>query len=270
MENGGSWTSEREVAIGAARSAGKIVIERFGQAAVRMKGHNDPVTDADVAAQREIERIVRRSFPSDGFLGEEDQTGSRVSQERRWIVDPIDGTINYVHGFPFFAVSIGFEIAGEVKVGVIFDPVHNELFCATRGAGATCNHQALRVSAAANAEDAMVVAGLPSNFNAQPDALPMFGRVTRACRSIRRLGSAALALGYLAAGRVDGFYSNQIRSWDVAAGIALVREAGGTVTDLFGKELDSENCTNLLATNGLIHAELLGLIAQTSDVGKRT
>lgn len=252
----GNWNSERETAVIAAKAAGNILLAKFGRAVVRMKGRNDPVSDADVAAQVEIEQAIRRRFPNDGFLGEESAARDDKAIARTWIVDPIDGTINYVHGFPFFAVSICLAVDGDPKVGVIFDPLHGELFVAAAGQGATCNQRPLQVSKAASIGEAMVVVGLPSDFQKQPYALPMFERVSVQCESVRRLGSAALAMAYVAAGRCDAFYSTQIQSWDVAAGVVLVREAGGAIGSIGGGTFRCDDCNNIVATNGLLHAEL--------------
>lgn len=228
------WRSEREAAEQAGRVAGQILLDRLGKAAVRMKGPNDPVTEADHAAQDAIYRCLRQRFPADHFLGEEDAQRVRPPGGRCWIVDPLDGTTNYIHGLPLFCVSIGLEVDGRLVVGVVFDPMRGELFSAAEGAGAAESGAALHVSAAVRLSEALVSVGLPTDLDRHSSVFPLFEETSRRCQSVRRLGSAALSLAYVAAGRIDAFWAHQLNCWDAAAGVVLVREAGGQVTNFPG------------------------------------
>ena len=226
-----------------------------GRFSIRSKGRNDFVTEADHAAQEAVQEVLLRRFPDDGFLGEEDAGVPRPQGRRRWIVDPLDGTTNYVHGFPFFCVSIGLEAAGKLVVGVVHDPIRKETFSAAAGGGAWCNSTALHVTGCPDLSDALLSVGLPADMEKVPDALGCFERLSKSARSLRRMGSAALSLAYVAAGRLDGYWAHHVHPWDAAGGIVLVREAGGIATN-FGSSEYSIDRRDLTASNGLIHDAL--------------
>jgi myo-inositol-1(or 4)-monophosphatase len=251
-----NWESERDAAVAAARGAVDIMAHWAGRFTARSKGLNDLVTEADLAVQTSVRESLLRKFPGDDFLGEEDAVNiADLKSTRRWIVDPIDGTTNFVHGFPFYCVSIALEVEGELTVGVILDPSRNECFCAVRGQGATLNGARVKVSSCPKLSEGMVCVGLSAVPAEHPRSLETMVEMTRRTRSIRRLGSAAISLAYLSAGRLDAFFAHIIQPWDVAAGVLLIREAGGRVTNI-GASDHNLYIPHILATNGLIHDEV--------------
>lgn len=254
------WQTECVAAIHAARAAGDILVEQMGRVSVQYKGRNDLVTQADHAAQEAIRRSLARQFPDDAFLGEEGAGAWQPTKRRRWIVDPLDGTTNYVHGFPFFCVSIALEFEGRLVLGVVVDPIRGECFTAIQGHGTCRNGIAVHASRTASLADALVGAGLPAEPALRPESIGAMVHLTRCCQSFRRIGSAALTLAYVAAGRMDAFYAHQLRPWDAAAGVLMVREAGGHVSNLDQSPFDL-GTPDLIASNGLIHAELAQAIA---------
>ena len=200
--------------------------EGFGwQHSVRDKGEVDIVTEVDEQAELVIKEILLGAFPSYGMLAEE---GGWLSGEEdsRWIVDPLDGTINYAHGLPVFAVSIALEKAGEMAMGVVYDPMRQEMYVARRGGGATLNDEPMGVSDTDEPSRALIATGLPYDRNKLPEALDLFGRFAVLTRGMRRLGSTALDLCYVASGRLDGYYERGIWAWDIAAGSLILEEAG--------------------------------------------
>ena len=244
----------------AARRAGHILRAWSSKFTVREKSRSDLVTDADLASQQAIHEFLRGRYPQHGFHGEEGLNEIRPGSPYRWIVDPLDGTTNYVHGFPYYAVSIGLEFEGRLVVGAVFDPTRDEMFLAARGAGATLNRRPLRPSENAELSQAMLVASLPVATSAEDPAVRRFLKLIPHAQTIQRTGSAALNLAYVAAGRVDGYWSTSLKPWDMAAGVVLVQEAGGLVTRIDGSPFDVE-VPNLVATNGSsIHQELVGLL----------
>lgn len=251
-----SWNSEREAALQAVRVGAEVMNDWIGRFTVQSKGKNDLVTEADVQVQTAIQESLRRRFPSDDFLGEE-QTVDRntLKASRRWIVDPIDGTTNFVHGYPFFGISLALEVDGELVVGVIHEPSRKETFVAVRGEGATCNGARMQVSSSPGLNVGMICFGLPAVPDNHPEAVSAMVRLSSSARSVRRMGSAAVSMAYVAAGRSDAFITHVIQPWDVAAGVLLVREAGGRVTNLQHNQYDLYT-PNIVATNGLIHEEL--------------
>lgn len=262
------WTTERETAIAAAQQAGRILLEMAGKVSVQFKGRNDLVTEADRAAQEAIRQALARRYPAFAFLGEEG-AATRPTREpgaRRWIVDPLDGTTNFVHGLPFFSVAIALEVDGRIVVGVVHDPVRNECFSAAAGAGGYCNHAAIQVSATATLGDALVGVGMPADVASVPDSLAAFATLSHRVRSMRRLGSAALTLAYVAAGRLDGFWAHDLKPWDAAAGCVLIAEAGGRVTNLDESPYNLYT-PDIVATNGLIHSDLARIAHQPRDAG---
>jgi myo-inositol-1(or 4)-monophosphatase len=245
----------------AARTAGEILQDWAGRFTVSEKGPADLVTEADIAAQEAIHRILHERFPDHGFVGEEGLSTGAGASGHRWIIDPLDGTTNYVHRFPYYAVSIGLECRGELVAGVIYDPTRKELFAARQGAGATLDNRPLRVSHFDRLDRAMVIASFPPGV--APDSLPIkrFLAVIPHAQTIHRSGSAALNLAYVAAGRLDAFWSSSLKPWDVAAGALIVAEAGGRVTTMSGRPFDIA-VPDLLCSNGTeIHEQLSVLLS---------
>jgi myo-inositol-1(or 4)-monophosphatase len=222
---------------------------------VREKGRFDLVTDADVASQRTIFEYLQGRYPGHQFLGEEEQAGRNRPGPQApptWIVDPIDGTTNYVHDCPFYCVSIGLQIAGELAVGVVFDPSRQELFHATQGQGAWLGDRRLETSTAVRLEEALLATGFPPDLKGNEQNLDWWRYYCLHARSLRRTGSTALNLAYVAAGRFDGFWAFDNHVWDVAAGTVLVREAGGIITNVDGSPYDPYT-PDALASNGPLH-----------------
>ena len=215
------------------------------------------VTEADVAVEQEIRERIERRFPTHTFLGEESGGQSAAGAEFRWIVDPIDGTTNFAHGLALFCTSIALEIDGEVAVGAIYDPMADELFTAERGHGARLNGRRLAVSRVDTLIDALLVTGFPYTATAERDEqLAIFTAFLAQSQAVRRLGSAALDLCCVAAGRFDGFWEQNLHAWDVAAGGLLVEEAGGRVTHYDGGRY-SPFGRQIIASNGALHPALL-------------
>jgi len=227
------------IAIRAARRAGDLIIRslpRLDSIHVATKGRNDFVSEIDKLAEQEIINTIRRTHPDHGFLGEE--SGRSGSEENFWINDPLDGTTTFLHGFPTFAVSIALQSRGRLEQAVIYDPMRQELFTASRGDGAQLEGRKIRVSSQRGLEGALIGTGFPFRSNVQwVDAyLAMFKTVMGATAGIRRPGAAALDLAYVAAGRLDGFWEIGLHPWDTAAGTLLIQEAGGRVGTLIGEE----------------------------------
>ncbi len=226
------------VMITAARKAGRALARDFGEVEnlqVSVKGAGDFVTAADVRAEEIIRAELTAARPAYGWTGEETGSVDGKDPKRRWIVDPLDGTTNFLHGLPHFAISIALEQKREITTGVVFDPVKNELFYAEKGAGAFMNDRRLRVSARRKLADALLATGVP--FGAKetlPTLLRELARLMPASAGLRRWGAASLDLVYVAAGRLDAYWEREIKAWDMAAGIVIAREAGALVSDLEG------------------------------------
>jgi myo-inositol-1(or 4)-monophosphatase len=236
---------------------------------VRKKGAIDLVTQADLAVEAMCRQILADRFPGHDVLAEEngETSGSRVPGEAgdrdrcRWIFDPIDGTTNYAHGVPIFCAALGLEIGGRMVVAAVYDPSRRELFTAERGMGAWLNGSRLAVSDTADVQDSLLVTGFPYDIQTNGgDILALFGTFIGRARAVRRLGSAALDLCYVAAGRFDGFWERRLHPWDVAAASLIVEEAGGRVTAMDGSPFDVHS-EQVLATNGRIHEEMLDVVA---------
>lgn len=228
---------------------------------VKEKGRFDLVTDADVASQRTIQTYLTSRFPDHAFLGEEEGAGkARPASDAAptWIIDPIDGTTNYVHDCPFYCISIGLQVAGELVVGVIYEPSRKEMFGAARGHGATLNAAPMRTSAASELGRALLATGFPPDLRGNEQALEWWRFFSFRAQSLRRTGSTALNMAYVAAGRFDGYYAFDNHVWDVAAATVVVREAGGIVTNVDGSEYDPYTA-DALATNGPLHPALVQL-----------
>ena len=249
------------IALRAARQAGQIMlraIDRLDTLEVEEKGRNDFVSNVDREAETVIVDALHKAYPEHGILGEEhgeSYTGSQSGSETEftWIIDPLDGTTNYLQGIPHFCVSIGLRKGRHLEHGVIFDPVRNEAFIASRGYGAQLNGKRIRVSRVTHLENALLGTGIPpGSVTRHLDAyMDMLKEFTAACRGIRRAGSAALDLAYVAAGRLDGFWEFQLQPWDVAAGAVVVREAGGFVGTPSGGD-DFLKSGNIVAANSKV------------------
>ncbi len=250
-------------AIEAVVRAGQMQLAQAGGALnVAKKGIIDLVTDVDVAVERMFRDLVADRFPGHQVLGEEMGGSANAPPGPCWVFDPIDGTTNYAHGLPIFCASLALEIDGVAEVAAVFDPNRQELFTAERGRGAFLNGRPLRVSTAATLVDAMLVTGFPYDVHARIDEIVgLFGRFVGRARAVRRLGSAAIDLCYVAAGRLDGFWESDLKAWDVAGGALVVQEAGGRVTNMDGTPFTSRG-RHVLATNGLLHAAMLDVIGE--------
>ncbi|MEW6439762.1 MAG: inositol monophosphatase family protein [bacterium] len=249
-----------ELAVEAAREAAGIQMEALGKPhTIGFKGETDLVTEVDRACESAIVRKIRSAFPDHGFLLEESRSAPADSPFL-WIVDPLDGTTNYAHGFPHFCTSIALRHKGLTVAGVVLDPVRNELFTAVRGGGALLNGEAIRVSREGRLIRCLLATGFPKNIREARDAnLRRFSRLIRQARSVRRSGSAALDLCYVAAGRIDGYWVLELAPWDAAAGLLVVSEAGGRATSFSGSSAASGR-KGVVASNGRIHAQLLRLL----------
>lgn len=250
-----------EAAYQAAQRAGRLLKDnlkrRFG---VSKKGRIDLVTEMDVASETCIVDHLLKRFPDHEVLAEE-QGKHGQSSPFKWIIDPLDGTTNYAHGFPCFAVSIALEVQGEVQVGVVYDPNQEETFLARRGQGAELNGKPIRVSREARLVDSLVATGFSYRQEKMAENLKHFGRISLEVRAVRRIGSAALDLCYVACGRFDGYWELTLHPWDVAAGKLLVEEAGGRVTRLDGSPASIYG-EEFLATNGRIHEAMSRILQE--------
>jgi myo-inositol-1(or 4)-monophosphatase len=243
-----------------ARDAGEILRNRFGQPHdVRFKGTIDLVTEADRAAEDLIAGRLRTVCPEHDLLCEEGSVGATAGSTYRWVVDPLDGTTNFAHGLPTFAVSIALEDAGVPIVGVVYDPMRNELFIARKGGGASLNGTPIHVSAVNQLIASILVTGFSYDFARRAQQAEVWHDFLTRVQAIRQTGSAALNLCYVAAGRLDGYWERDISPWDVAAGAVMVTEAGGAVTDMRGGVFRSDD-REILASNGRLHGELLKVI----------
>lgn len=251
------WEKELAVAGVAARAAGEILNGMFGHVGhITKKGDIDLVTEADLQAERTILEIIRNNFPQDDILSEEAGRDGNAS-DRIWVVDPLDGTTNFAHGFPFFAISIALEIEGEIVVGVVHNPYMDEYFAASKGAGAYLNKGPIRVSKTQDLGDSLLATGFPYDIRERPHgAMELFQRMVVRTQGVRRPGSATLDLCYVAAGRLDGFWEEGLKPWDTAAGTVIVREAGGILTTLEGRPY-SPYLKSIVAANPYIHEEMI-------------
>jgi myo-inositol-1(or 4)-monophosphatase len=228
---------------------------------VEKKGTIDLVTEVDLECERVCRAVIAERFPAHDILAEElSRPGEAASSRYRWVFDPLDGTTNYAHGLPIFCASLALEIDGRPEVGAVYDPSRRELFTAERGAGAFLNGAPLRVSATGALLDSLLVTGFPYDVHKHTaDLLEMFGAFLGTARAVRRLGSAALDLCYVAAGRFEGFWEQHLHPWDVAAGALIAAEAGGRVTGMDGSPFDPA-AAHLVASNGHIHDAMIDVI----------
>ena len=256
----------------AALAAGAVMRQNYAQPhEITMKGAIDPVTETDFQCQEIIIGLIRQAFPDHTFLAEEragegdgGQPPSAVPEFAhsgpppgcRWIIDPLDGTVNFAHGYPAFCVSIACEADGVLEYGVIYDPMRDELFEASRGGGASLNGQPIRVSETAQMSRALIATGFPYDIRERvPESMARLGRMLAAAQGVRRAGSAALDMCYVACGRFDGYYEENLKPWDTAAGVVIITEAGGRITTFDGGDYDIF-APNILTSNGVLHREL--------------
>ena len=242
--------------------AGATQLDRLGRVHVEKKGTIDLVTEVDRDIERAFRATIAERFPDHVVLGEEFSTGDPARPGSRccWVFDPLDGTTNYAHGLPIFCSSLALEVDGLAVLGAVYDPNRRELFTAERGQGARLNGQPLHVSGARSLIDALLCTGFPYDIHdSREEIVGLFGEFVGRARAVRRLGSAALDLCYVAAGRLDGFWEQRLKPWDTAAGALVVTEAGGRVTD-WSDQVYQSRSNRLLASNGRIHAEMLGII----------
>lgn len=252
-----------DTAVRAAMAAGKLQRERlWSEHEIEFKGEINLVTEVDRMSEEMIVAAIREEFPGHDILAEENEY-TPLGSGFRWIIDPLDGTTNYAHGFPWFCVSIALEIDGEVRLGVIYHPMMDELFTAVKGEGALLNGRPLRASRRAPLKGCLLATGFPYDRTwDNENNFANFFNMQMAARAIRRAGAAALDLAYVAAGRLDGYWECKLKSWDVAAGQLLVVEAGGRVTNHAG-ETYSIYDHRILASNGLIHDEMAAVLGKT-------
>ena len=252
----------------AAYKAAKRLVRDFGeveQLQVSRKGPADFVSSADHKAEASLVEDLTRSRPKFGFLLEEGGVIKGEDSSNRWIIDPLDGTTNFLHGIPHFSISIGLERDSKMYAGVIYDPLRDELFWAETGIGAFINSKRLRVSSRRNMADSVIATGMPFKGRAShPEYPAMLDQVAAETSGVRRFGSAALDLAYVAAGRVDGFWEFSLSPWDIAAGLVVLREAGGLVTEVDGGD-QMMTSGDILATNGELHNSLRELLAKAAD-----
>ncbi len=249
--------------IKAARAAGRSLVKDFREVEnlqVSMKGAGDFVSKADIAAEKIIRDLLMEGRPSYGWLAEESDAAPGKDPTRRWIVDPLDGTTNFLHGLPHWCVSIGLEHKGEIVSGVIFDPAKDEMFVAEKGQGAWMNQTRLRVSGRNRLIESLFATGIPFGGRAElPDTLKDLARILPATSGVRRMGAAALDLAYVAAGRFDGFWERGLKPWDIAAGLILIREAGGFAESLVSGDNPLQSGA-LICGNERIFEQFAGLV----------
>ncbi|NVM23572.1 MAG: inositol monophosphatase [Desulfobacterales bacterium] len=250
----------KAVGLAAAARAGDILRDYLGKThTIEKKGTINLVTEADLASERAIVEIVRSAFPQHTVIAEESGI-TQGTDPHEWIIDPLDGTTNYAHSLPGFSVSIAFAFEGDLVFGLVLNPIAGELFCGTRDRGATLNGRPILVSSTKSVSESLLVTGFP--YELKPVIRPLMSRFERclmAAQGIRRLGSAALDLCYVACGRFEGFWEQNLAPWDTAAGMVIAREAGASISDFSNKPYSIEK-KEILATNGLIHQELAALL----------
>ena len=252
-----------DFAINLARDAGNLLKEKFNSKhEVHYKGEINLVTEADKMSEDLIIAAINNSFPDHGILSEE-SPAQNSSAKLRWIIDPLDGTTNYAHGYPVFCVSIALENEGVIVLGVIYDPLREDMFVAVRGSGAYLNGKKLKVSPTATLSRSLLATGFPYDIRMSKDNnLNYFNLMAVEAQAIRRAGAAALDIAYLAAGRFDGFWELKLKPWDTAAGCLMVEEAGGVISDIAGQKWHLQS-PNLLASNALIQDQMMDVFRQT-------
>lgn len=248
----------------AADKAARSLKRDFGEVSqlqVSQKGPSDFVSNADIKAERTIREELVKARPTFGFLMEESGESKGTDPDSRWIVDPLDGTTNFLHSVPHFAISIALEQKGEIVAGLIYDPIKEEVFYAAKGGGAFCNDRRLRVSGRRALNESLLATGIPFKGHGDPEKFTkQLSAAMRETAGVRRFGAAALDLAYVAAGRFDGFWEEGLQPWDIAAGLIIVKEAGGYISDLKGGQTMMES-GSVLATNGELHTPIQALIS---------
>jgi myo-inositol-1(or 4)-monophosphatase len=249
-------------AIETVRDAGRILLEKLGRVNISKKGDINLVTEADLASEALIIERIRSHYPRHSILAEESGDAVIIGDggSSKWIIDPLDGTTNYAHGYPCFCVTIALEHDGEVVLGVTFDPTRDEIFAAEKGRGATLNRKPIRVSQAETLRDSLIVTGFPYDFKTKPQFVKHFTDFLMESRGVRRDGSAAIDMAYVACGRFDGFWEEGLNPWDVAAGKLLVEEAGGVVSYYDGSAFNIYQ-PPILASNGIIHNAMMAVLS---------
>jgi myo-inositol-1(or 4)-monophosphatase len=250
-------------AIQTARDAGQILLEKFGRKInVSKKGDINLVTEADLASEALIIEQIKSYYPKHSILAEEAGNAVVIGGENRWkwIIDPLDGTTNFTHGYPCFCVTLALEHDGDIVLGVTYDPTRDELFAAERGRGASLNNKPIRVSETEQLSEALVVTGFPYDFKEKTDFARHLYEFLVQARGVRRDGSAAIDMAYVACGRFDGFWEEGLNPWDMAAGLLLIEEAGGRVSTYTESRFDLYS-PPILATNGLIHSQMAKVLA---------
>ena len=254
------------IAVKAARRAASIITRasfEVEQLRVTHKGHNDFVTEVDQAAEKAIVDVLRQAYPDHAILAEESGASSNLHKdsENVWIIDPLDGTTNFIHGFPQYAISIGLQQRGQITQAVVYDPTRNELFTASKGAGAFLNDKRIRVAKRDKLADALIGTGFPySDLSGLDEYVKLFHVMTEKSAGLRRPGAAALDLAYVAAGRLDGFFEKNLKPWDIAAGSLLITEAGGLVGDFHG-ESDYLYKGNVIAGSPKIFSQMISVLS---------
>ncbi|MFZ0887294.1 MAG: inositol monophosphatase family protein [Candidatus Binataceae bacterium] len=258
-----------KVAMRAAGVAGRIHLSRLRRISVKLKSSPiDLVTEADREAEAAIIEVIRRAYPAHAVLAEE-SGASAESSEHRWIVDPLDGTTNFAHGYPQFCVSIAYEHRGRLELGVVYDALKRECFVARRGGGARLNGKPIHVSRVRRLEDSMLCTGFPYDRRERPRFyLAFWEAFMMRTQAIRRTGSAALDLTCVACGRIDGFFEFGLKAWDVAAGALIVKEAGGRVTNMDGTPLDLD-AGKIVVSNGRLHREMVAVVGRAWPEAER-
>ena len=251
-----------ETAVEIAREAGALLATYFERRVrFELKGEFDLVTEADRASEKLVVERLRTHFPSHAIVAEEGG-GHESSSEYCWYVDPLDGTTNFAHGFPVFNVTLGLQRAGEAVAGVVYDPIRQEMFSAERGAGAYLNGKRIRVSPTGNLGESLSSTGFPSRKRGHDVNIHFYYQVAMASHGVRRTGSAAIDLAYVASGRLDFFWEFGLKPWDMAAGVLLVQEAGGRVSDMHGAPHSINSSPHLLADNGALHEPALAFLSE--------
>ena len=253
-----------DFAIQTARDAGRLLAERFGRKIeISNKSEIDLVTESDLASERLIIDRIKTYYPRHSILAEESGASEPVDHgalaDWRWIIDPLDGTTNYAHGYPCFCVSIGLALKGRLEVGVVYDPIRDEMFAAERGRGASLNGRRISVSRTMNLSAALLCTGFPYDVRERSEFARHFSNFIMVAQGVRRDGAAALDLAYVAAGRFDGFWELHLQPWDMSAGALIVQEAGGTTTDASGGAFSSRR-GEIIASNGRVHAQMVDVI----------
>lgn len=249
-------------AIETARDAGQLLLEKFDRGiAIHKKGDINLVTEADLASEALIIERIKSYYPKHSILAEESGNAVIIGGENtwKWIIDPLDGTTNYAHGYPCFCVTLALEHDGVIVIGVTFDPTRNELFAAERGRGASLNNKPIHVSQAEGLSEALIVTGFPYDFKRREDFARHLTQFLLKSRGVRRDGSAAIDLAYVACGRFDGMWEEGLNPWDMAAGLLLIEEAGGQLSGYDGSTLNLYSPL-MVASNGLIHSQMLDVL----------